>query len=174
VNDALRDHLVDAFRERSVPAVAPCRLPSWRVEETETVGVASTWSERHACHAAGLGTFGLCDGLITRRGKAMRCGSVLVAIDLPPTPRADASPYAWCLFYAKGACGACVRRCPVEAITEKGHDKMRCQAHLYGTVNAYAQKTLGLVSYGCGLCQTRVPCEGGIPPGLEQTGEGES
>jgi hypothetical protein len=35
---------------------------------------ASSWSERHAAHAAGLGTFGLCDGLITAKGKAMQGG----------------------------------------------------------------------------------------------------
>ena len=47
----------------------------------------STWSERHVAYAAGLGTFGLSRGLITARGIAMRCGSVVT--DLPATPFAS-------------------------------------------------------------------------------------
>ena len=43
---------------------------------SEKYGMASCWSERHAAFVSGLGTFGLCDGLITPVGKAMRCGSV--------------------------------------------------------------------------------------------------
>ena len=43
--------------------------------------------QRHAAHAAGLGTFGLCDGLITAKGKAMRAGSVVARIAVAQTPR---------------------------------------------------------------------------------------
>ena len=37
--------------------------------------------ETHAAHAAGLGTFGLCDGLITPIGKAIRVGSVVAKMN---------------------------------------------------------------------------------------------
>jgi len=39
------------------------------------VGPASSWSERHAAYAAGLGTFSLNDALITPKGIAHRLGS---------------------------------------------------------------------------------------------------
>jgi hypothetical protein len=38
-------------------------------------------------YAAGLGTFGLCDGLITARGKAMRTGSVVARLEIDASPR---------------------------------------------------------------------------------------
>ena len=63
---------------------------------------ASLLSERHAAYAAGLGTFGLCDGLITPKGKAMRCGSVVARIQIAATPRPYEDHHAYCLFYAKG------------------------------------------------------------------------
>jgi len=53
--------------------------------ESEGYTFASTWSERHAAHTFGIGTFGLCDGLITSRGKAMRCGSLVANIQIPST-----------------------------------------------------------------------------------------
>ena len=56
----------------------------WARVTSDRFGFASTWSERHAAYASGLGTFGLSDGLITPRGQAMRCGSVVARIAVPP------------------------------------------------------------------------------------------
>jgi epoxyqueuosine reductase QueG len=58
-----------------------------RLSTHKHYGYASSWSERHAAHAAGLGTFGLCDGLITPKGKAMRAGSVVAKIQVEPSIR---------------------------------------------------------------------------------------
>ena len=74
--------------------------------------------------------FGLCDGLITAKGKAMRVGSVVAKIAIEPTPRPYADHRAYCLFFANGTCGKCIDRCPVRAITEAGHDKEKCRQHL--------------------------------------------
>jgi epoxyqueuosine reductase QueG len=49
-------------------------LPEWSRRPSEKYVFSSNWSERHAAYTAGLGTFGLCDGLITPLGKAMRVG----------------------------------------------------------------------------------------------------
>jgi len=124
---------------------------------------ASTWSERHATYASGLGTFGLCDGLITPLGKAMRVGSVVARIEIPPTPRPYTDHRAYCLFFSKGICGKCIDRCPVGALSEKGHDKVKCRAHLNPTTSEYVKANYGFDGYGCGLCQTAVPCESKIP-----------
>ncbi|MEI7673339.1 MAG: epoxyqueuosine reductase, partial [Deltaproteobacteria bacterium] len=86
-NVKLRDHLVVALREAGYEAVAPMNAPAWKWEESARYGFASSWSERHAAFASGLGTFGLCDGLITPMGKAMRCGSVVARIAVPPSER---------------------------------------------------------------------------------------
>ena len=137
-------------------------VPNWTIVKSERFSYASSWSERHAAHAAGLGTFGLCDGLITAKGKAMRAGSVVAKISLEPTPRPYADHRAYCLFFADGTCGKCIDRCPVRAITEAGHDKEKCRQHLARS-RAYVEKTYKFEGYGCGLCQVGVPCEAGIP-----------
>ena len=71
-NVALRRHVVQNLEQAGHPAIAPMLAPNWTIVNSERFSYASSWSERHAAHAAGLGTFGLCDGLITAKGKAMR------------------------------------------------------------------------------------------------------
>ena len=162
-NVALRRHVVEALKGAGVQAVAPTLASSWRRESSPRYRFASTWSERHAAYAAGLGTFGLCDGLITLRGKAMRCGSVVARLDLPPTPRPYEDHHAYCLFFSKGTCGLCIGRCPAGAISERGHDKKKCKAYTRGVVLDYVRLRYGLDAYPCGLCQAGVPCESKIP-----------
>ncbi|MCF8029508.1 MAG: 4Fe-4S ferredoxin [Desulfohalobiaceae bacterium] len=161
-NSALRRYVVQSLREAGQPAIAPMLAPSWAIVQSERFSYASSWSERHAAHACGLGTFGLCDGLITSRGKALRIGSIVGKIPIQPTPRPYTHHRAYCLYFAQGTCGKCIDRCPVRAITESGHDKERCQRHLAST-REYVRRTYGFEGYGCGLCQVGVPCEAGIP-----------
>ena len=165
VNEKLRSHVVATLQEAGYEAIAPMLSPFFERKTSERYGFASTWSERHATYASGLGTFGLCDGLITPRGKAMRCGSVVARIKIPPTKRPYNDHHAYCLFFTKGLCGECIPRCPVWAITEAGHDKVKCGNYLRSVVVDYAKSHFGLEgeAYGCGLCQTGVPCESKIP-----------
>ena len=144
-------------------AVAPFLSPLWSRQTSDRFGFASTWSERHAAYACGLGTFGLCDGLITPRGKAMRAGSVVARIAAIPTPRPYTDHQAYCLFYSKGICGKCITRCPAGAISEKGHNKEACRNYLRSVAAEHVKNRYGFEGYGCGLCQTKVPCESKIP-----------
>lgn len=165
-NETLRSYLVAALNQSGHAAVAPAIFAAFKVEHSERYGMAACWSERHAAYAAGLGTFGLCDGLITPRGKAMRCGSVVARIQLPATPRLYDNPYAYCLYYAKGACRGCIDRCPAHAISNSGHDKNACIKQL-SAVGQYSAENLSIQGYGCGFCQTGVPCESRIPVGIQ-------
>lgn len=162
-NLLLARHVVAELKEKGIQAAVPAQSPDWAWRESEKYGFASNWSERHAAYAAGLGTFSLCDGLITSKGKAMRCGSVIARIEVAPAKRPYDNPRGYCLFYTKGKCRKCIDRCPVGAITETGHDKAKCKAFLYDVAAPYSKSTFGIDSYGCGLCQTGVPCESGIP-----------
>jgi epoxyqueuosine reductase len=162
-NVKLAGYLVGALREGGIDSVAPAQFPQWAWQTSERYGFSSNWSERHAAHAAGLGTFGLCDGLITPKGKAMRCGSVVARVTIPPTPRPYGDYRAYCLFYSRGICRKCISRCPTGAISEAGHDKSRCRDFLFETIAPWTKSRFGIESYGCGLCQTRVPCESRIP-----------
>ena len=161
-NKALRGHVAQELQESGVQAVAPFLPPYWQSTDSPRYVYTSTWSERHAAYACGLGTFGLCDGLITPRGKAMRVGSVVARLRVPPTPRPYADHRAYCLFFTRGTCGACIDRCPVGAITKAGHDKVKCRDHL-GRTRTFVGERYGFEGYGCGLCQTGVPCESGVP-----------
>ena len=166
LNVALRRHLVSWLEERGQRAVAPQLAAAWKELAETPVGHASTWSERHAAYAAGLGTFSLNDALITTKGIAHRLGSVITDLTLAPTPRPYSDYRHNCLHYREGSCGQCIARCPVQAISGAGHDKTACSHYVYQTVVQAVAGEYGVTATGCGLCQTKVPCEGQIPASL--------
>lgn len=163
LNVELRQSIASFLLEAGHRALAPQLLEEWKELDIPGSGPASTWSERHVAYAAGLGTFSLSDGLITERGIAHRCGSVVTDLIIPPSPRPYASHTENCPFCTEGKCGVCIRRCPVGAITEKGHDKIKCRDYTYGTIPEEVGAQYGVSIAGCGLCQTKVPCESKIP-----------
>lgn len=163
VNVNLRKLVVAALQGEGYEAVAPTLTPEWKTEPSDRYVIASRWSERHAAYASGLGTFGLCDGLITPKGKAMRVGTAVARIPLPPSPRPYTDHHAYCLFFSKGICGKCIPRCPADALSRKGHDKKACRSYIRPVTSDYVKAKFGFEGYGCGLCQTKVPCESKIP-----------
>ncbi|MDR1242186.1 MAG: 4Fe-4S binding protein [Deltaproteobacteria bacterium] len=113
----------------------------------------SNWSERHVAFICGLGTFGLSKGLITKAGMSGRFGSLVSALDLPPTGREYSEVYEYCIM-----CGKCAKNCPPQAISlEKGKNHSLCAEFLDRTAAKHAPR------YGCGKCQVNVPCQNGIP-----------
>ena len=164
VNENLRRYMVDLLRKGGLLACAPVLLAGWDRAVSAKYGFASSWSERHAAHVCGLGTFGLSDGLITPVGKAIRVGSVIVRERLIPTSRTYSHHNEWCLYHSTGKCLACMRRCPAGAISEKGHDKEKCKAYIRNVTAAHVEREqLGFRVNSCGLCQTKVPCEAKNP-----------
>jgi epoxyqueuosine reductase QueG len=166
-NSALRRHIVAWLTGLGHRAAAPQMMPAWRELTESAVGIASTWSERHAAYAAGLGTFSLTDALITPKGIAHRLGSVITDLKLEPSGRPYLERRSNCLHFREGTCGACIARCPVGALSKNGHDKYKCREYVYGTVPKAVNEKYGVSASGCGLCQTNVPCERGIPAGRE-------
>jgi epoxyqueuosine reductase QueG len=166
-NTALRRHMVTWLTGRGQRAAAPQLMPAWREMRETPVGIASAWSERHAAYAAGLGTFSLTDALITPQGIAHRLGSVITDLILEPSQRPYPERRANCLHYRENSCGACIGRCPVGALSRNGHDKNICREYVYGTIPDTVSAQYGVTATGCGLCQTKVPCEGRIPAGRD-------
>ena len=163
-NEKLRLYLVDHLKEAGYEALAPILTPNWKVMSSKSFFLASKWSERHAAHASGLGTFGLCDGLITPMGKAIRAGSVIAKIQIAPSHRPYKDHRSYCLFYSENACGKCITRCPAGALSKTGHDKQKCNNYMQNIVAKYVKDNFGFPGRGgCGLCQTGVPCESQIP-----------
>ena len=168
-NDALRREVVDVLTEAGYLAISPVLQPYFRTHTNEKVGMYSVWSERHTAFAAGHGSFGLSDGFITPRGIAHRCGSIITDLPLTASGRDSDDHHANCVFYADGTCKACAARCPGGAITSEGHDKGVCMDYLrkigYIPIKEYNDETS---VYGCGLCQTKVPCEYRVPLKIER------
>jgi epoxyqueuosine reductase QueG len=84
---------------------------------------------------------------------AGRFASVVTTLALDPTPR----PYTGLTEYCT-LCGACVRRCPGDAISlEKGKSHDLCATYLKKVTSP------DRAFYGCGQCQCNVPCEAANP-----------
>ena len=148
--------LQNELERNGIRCVCPELLSGMSWKRSEKLGLASSWSQRHTAYAAGLGTFGLSDGLITRKGIAVRFTSMVIEADIPAYGRVSEDPYAWCT-----RCGACIRRCPADAITaESGHDKEACSAFEDYCVENLWPKHIerGNYIFGCGLCQAGIPC----------------
>lgn len=113
----------------------------------------SNWSERHVAFVAGLGTFSLSKGLITKKGMAGRFGSVITSLELATDKRKYTEIDEYC-----NHCGVCMENCLVNAISyEQGKKHEPCGAYIDETAVKFSPR------YGCGKCQVNVPCEKEIP-----------
>lgn len=156
--------LRDALQQQGISCCAPCIDPRFQYvmngetafpgyPDTGEAVYASNWSERHTAYISGLGTFGLSRGIITEKGMAGRLTSLIVDLPLEVTERPYTGLYDYCIF-----CGVCALRCPVDAISEEdGKDHAPCGRRLAHSRKVYAPR------YGCGSCQTSVPCESRNP-----------
>lgn len=128
--------------------------------------VISHWSFRHFAYAAGLGTFGLNNMLITEKGCAGRITTLVTNLDIEPdAPQQEEA----CLWKKSGKCGACMTRCPSQALTKEGFDRYKCfeqclkNAEIYTSFgNSYAsapgEDAAESGSEVCGKCLAGLPC----------------
>jgi hypothetical protein len=163
LNIRLRIGMEQRLRSMGFSAVAPAILPDNVFKEHPGVGISTNWSERHVAFVAGLGTFGISGNLITKRGVTHRLGSVVTnAVFEPDTRSYGDDPFAWCLKTVDGTCGVCITRCPAGSIGESvaQRNKEACAHHYAERVMKLCKPVFGWKGiYGCGLCQTGVPCE---------------
>jgi epoxyqueuosine reductase len=155
--------IVTHLMSQGILAVSPDVTPMFNKKRYPKVGWASSWSHRHIAYAAGLGTFGMNDFLITEKGAAHRVGSFVVNLKLKPNRERPDDIHANCLHYQGIDCLKCAARCPVNAITrENAHDKEVCYNKVAASLK-HCNRKYHIFIYGCGLCSTGVPCESGIP-----------
>lgn len=147
----LKSELIDIGYDSIVPALDERLLVNFNTDSRKSF--TSNWSERHIAFIAGLGTFSLSKGLITKRGVAGRFGSIVTELYLRPSQREYKDIKEYCSM-----CGKCAENCPVNAITiGNGKDHTLCFRFLGKTKEKYK------IRYGCGKCQVNVPCESQIP-----------
>lgn len=144
LNNALRKFIVELVNENGGMAIAPAIEPKFSV-----VNRLSNWSERHVAYVAGLGTFSLSKSFITEKGSAGRFGSVVTNYPMEPTSRNYSGIYDYCTM-----CGECIMRCPCGAINPNGKDNLICSHYIHDEIEALFKPR-----FGCGKCQTAVPCE---------------
>jgi len=158
----LVNYIIDLLKQQGFWALAPSKSENFKTYARTEVGLASNWSERHIAYVAGQGSFSLNDGFITEKAMAVRLASIVTNAVIDADERKAKHHAGNCLFCNSGSCGACIKRCPAGAISESGHDKYKCYAFTYseeGRQRAVAWGGEYQYGSGCGLCQTKVPCE---------------
>lgn len=126
----------------------------------------SNWSHRHFAKIAGLGTFGINNMLITKKGCCGRYNTIVTNLKVEPDKPLEEE---LCLYKKNGSCGECVRRCPGGALTFDGYDRQKCNEILMknGAIytqfgSSYALDDTGAPGSGgtavCGKCDTAIPC----------------
>ncbi|SDL79789.1 epoxyqueuosine reductase [Halarsenatibacter silvermanii] len=90
----LNEHLKKELEKRGQRAAA---VPA--THNFDKKKLISDWSHRHVAYIAGLGTFGLNNMLITERGCGGRVGTLVVDLEMSPSPRPEVE---YCLHKERG------------------------------------------------------------------------
>ena len=140
----LNAHLVRFVESLGYQAASPAKAGM-----IDSRHIYSNWSQRHVACAAGLGTFGVNNMLITEQGACGRLSSIVTSLPVTPDQPAAAE---YCLYKRNGTCGACVRRCPIGALSlTDGFDRLRCHLHLEEFKKEFEAGV-------CGKCAMGMPC----------------
>lgn len=147
ITAAIRPFLISEIEKMGYTAVEPRGIS---MNETE---LKSAWSHRHMAYAAGLGSFGINNMLITEAGCCGRYDSLVTNL-----PVETGSPVTgeYCLYKRDGSCAVCVRNCFSGALTVDGFDRFRCYDTCLRNLPLYGQDV-------CGKCTTGIPCAYKIP-----------
>lgn len=143
----LNDYLAEEIIKRGGCAAAPSGI-----KFSEEI-LKSNWSQRHLAYAAGLGTFGINNMLISAEGCCGRYNSIVADIPVEPDRHQEEEN---CLYKSRGLCKKCVENCFSGALTVNGFDRFKC----------YEECKKNLEKYGadvCGKCDIDIPCAFGVP-----------
>ncbi|NNG01788.1 MAG: epoxyqueuosine reductase [Desulfobacteraceae bacterium] len=128
----------------------------------DRIRLVSRWSHKHLGYMAGLGRFGVNAQFITPAGCAGRLGSLVTSAEYGNNPLVHEEEL--CLYKKGQECLACVKRCPVDAVSVTGIDRKRCWERLNHNLHSSEQlKGLSDSTHVCGKCQVLVPCSLKIP-----------
>lgn len=137
----LNVYLVEELKKLGYQAAASNAVMDYEI-------LKSNWSHRHIAYAAGLGTFGINNMLITKDGCCGRYNSIVANIPVEPDHHLEAEN---CLYKSKGICKKCVENCFSGALTIEGFDRKKCYETCEKNVELYGVDV-------CGKCVTNIPC----------------
>ncbi|MDR3291403.1 MAG: hypothetical protein LBT10_04550 [Methanobrevibacter sp.] len=160
----LSSYISTILKDKGYNAINPTSQNSFKI--TLDDNPHSNWSQKHIAYGCGLGTFSLNGSLITEKGRAILLLSLITNLVVEPDSRPYKNHTDNCLHYHDKECGECIERCPVDALSENGIDKLKCFERSFGEEAKEYAKSIGLKSdhaYGCGLCLVGVPCENENP-----------
>ncbi len=121
------------------------------------IKLVSRWSHKHLGYLTGLGRFGVNAQFITPSGCAGRLGSFVTNAELGDSPLISENEL--CLHKKGHKCLACVKRCPVGAVSESGIDRKRCWERLkFNLTQSEELSGLSNKTHVCGKCQVLLPC----------------
>lgn len=140
----VNDQLIQCISNMGYQAVSPTNIG--RVDKTH---IYSNWSQRHFAYAAGLGTFGLNNMMITDEGT---CGRLFSLITNLPVESDEPLTEERCLYKHNGSCGLCAKLCPVQALHgDAPFERVKCSDNLAHMRQAYG-------TGACGKCVVGMPC----------------
>jgi len=111
--------------------------------------IKSRWSQRHIARAAGLGTFGLNNMLITEKGCCGRFYSIITTLSVAPDKVIIDEN---CLYKKEKTCGLCVKRCISGALTLEYFNRKVCYDITMENAAIYNGADV------CGKCVVGLPC----------------
>ena len=158
-NNAASESWADAYK---ITNTMMAKLNTYLAEELVKMGhraavsnavmdyeiLKSNWSHRHIAYAAGLGTFGINNMMITKDGCCGRYNSIVANIPVEPDHHLTEEN---CLYKSKGICKKCVENCFTGALTTDGFDRKKCFEACEKNMKLYGVDV-------CGKCVTNIPC----------------
>ncbi len=150
----LGEALIEFLKKEGIKAVYPYEAVVFSEENPR-----SRWSQRHLAYFAGLGSFGINNLLISKKGSMGRYFSIVT--DMEVDEEAEVAP-EYCLYKVNKSCRVCIDRCSFDALSLDGFDRFKCLEQL--NIN---KKILG--ASVCGKCAVALPCSFRVPGDLSHT-----
>lgn len=144
LSDELNEHLIEVIHSFGFRAAFPKNAGTF----SEDI-LKSRWSHRHIAKAAGLGTFGINQMLITENGCCGRYYSIVTDMPIEADGPIEEEN---CLYKRKGTCGVCVKHCYSGALTAAGFDRFKCYSITLKNAEIYNGSAI------CGKCVVGLPC----------------
>ncbi|RBQ24470.1 hypothetical protein ALNOE001_01170 [Candidatus Methanobinarius endosymbioticus] len=117
-------HITNTLKEKGFNAVDPASQEFFQITLIKMLLLIGL--KKHIAYTCGLGTFCLNGGFISEEGRAIMILSFVTDLVVETDPRNYEDRAGKCLYYHAEKYEECIKRCPVNALSEDGIDKLKC------------------------------------------------